>query len=243
MDTPLSKQASLLDPAIQSAKDSETVLPKSIYKTTEWKLIMSAIIMSSLTLTGVIYTYFFDKSLCVTLTTAFGLHFIGGRGPSVFLCLARDMNPLHTLLFNFWVEVLVVLLVYPAIVLIMRDHVEINLFKNAQRRAERAALNNADRIKKFGLFGLFLFVMFPFAMTGPVVGAVIGYLLSYKRSMTLFVSFAGTFLALLIYVYFGEMLVAAVGDHGMLVKIILVLAVLIFVFLNRKTLYRYFFHH
>ena len=203
---------------------------------------MLGVFMSVLTLGSVIWVYSFNASWGVTLITAFGLHFIGGRGPSVFLCLARELDPVSTLLFNFWVEVLVVFLVYPAIVLIMRDHVEVRLFKNAQRRAEEAALNNASRIKKYGLFGLFLFVMFPFAMTGPVVGAVIGYLLSYKRSLALFASFGGTFLALLIYVYFGEMLVSSVGDHQMLVKIILGLALLIFAFLNRKTILHLFKH-
>jgi uncharacterized membrane protein len=201
---------------------------------------MLAMGMSVMTLVVVIITYLKSPDLGITLITAFGLHFIGGRGPSVFLCMARGLDPFTTLLFNFWVEVLVVLLVYPVIVLVMRDHVEIKLFKNAQIRAEKAAMNNATRIKKYGLFGLFLFVMFPFAMTGPVVGALIGYLLSYKRIITLFISFAGTFLALLIYVYFGDLLVHSVGDHQLLVRIILGLALFLFIFFNRKTLYNQF---
>ena len=215
------------------------MLPKFIFRTTEWRLIQLAILLSLVAIGTIVSVYFTDATMGNTLLTAFGLHFVGGRGPSVFLCLARELDPITTLFFNFLIEIIVVLLVYPIIILIMRDHVEVNLFKNAAARAEKAAIENADRIKKYGLFGLFFFVMFPFAMTGPVMGAVIGYLLSYKRITTLFVSFAGTFAALLVYVYFGEMLVASIGDHRMIVKVILGTVLLTLIYINRKTIYKH----
>ncbi|PIE02550.1 MAG: hypothetical protein CSA81_06975 [Acidobacteria bacterium] len=216
------------------------MLPKYIYKTTEWRLIQLGTLLGVLTLIGIIAIYFVEAPMGNTLLTAFGLHFVGGRGPSVVLCLAREVSPVTTLMFNFLIEVIVVLLFYPIIILVMRDHVEIRLFKNAAARAEKVAHDNAGKVKKYGLLGLFFFVMFPFAMTGPVMGAVIGYLLSYRRITTLLISFAGTFAALLVYVYFGDMLVASIGDHRLLVKVIIGSSLLLVLFVNRKSVVKFF---
>lgn len=178
----------------------------SIFHTVEWKLMLSACVMSTLLLVYLAFEYARDVGGANVLVGVLLSHMLGGRAAGVLLCINGGFHPLFTLIYNFYVEAIIVLVVYPAFILIMRDGVEAKIFHIAARKAEEAAQSQMNTIKRYGLAGLFLFVMFPFAMTGPVTGAVIGYLLAYKERTTLFIVFSGTLSALVGYVLFGEWL-------------------------------------
>jgi hypothetical protein len=62
-------------------------------------------------------------------------------------------------------------------------------------RTQAAAERHHGRVRRYGAAGLFIFVWFPFWMTGPVVGSAIGYLLGMPAWLTLSVVLAGTFVA------------------------------------------------
>jgi uncharacterized membrane protein len=71
-------------------------------------------------------------------------------------------------------------------------------FETLRRWADRlhgSAEHYRGRIHRYGVIGLFLFVLFPFWMTGPIVGAIIGYLMGLRHRVTLSVVIAGTFFA------------------------------------------------
>jgi uncharacterized membrane protein len=95
-----------------------------------------------------------------------------------------------------WVESVMVLLFYPLFVFSMRKLVEFPRLKHFLERPQAAAERNHDRVRRYGIAGLFVFVWFPFWMTGPVVGSAIGYLLGLPAGVTLTVVLAGTFVAI-----------------------------------------------
>ncbi|MFW6162503.1 MAG: small multi-drug export protein [Planctomycetota bacterium] len=68
-------------------------------------------------------------------------------------------------------------------------------------RAQRYAEARQATIMKWGVPGLLLFVWFPFWMTGPVVGSVIGFLIGMRPWVTMAVVLAGTSLAIVCWVY------------------------------------------
>lgn len=109
----------------------------------------------------------------------------------------------HTvvILVNMWVETVMVLLFYPVFVFSMRKLVTFprlgRLLENTQAAAER----HHETVRRYGVVGLFLFVWFPFWMTGPLVGCVIGYLLAFPAWLTLIVVLAGTFVAMVGWAY------------------------------------------
>ena len=72
------------------------------------------------------------------------------------------------------------------------------------RQAELTAQSQKTKIKKYGAIGLFFFVMFPFFMTGPVIGAIIGYLLHYKAINNFLIVFSGTLASIVIYALIGN---------------------------------------
>lgn len=100
-----------------------------------------------------------------------------------------------------WVESVMVLLFYPVFVFSMRKLVEFPRLKRYIDRTQAAAERHHGRVRRYGIVGLFIFVWFPFWMTGPVVGSAIGYLLGLPAWVTLTVVLTGTFAAMVGWAY------------------------------------------
>ena len=106
---------------------------------------------------------------------------------------------------NTWVETVLVLLFYPVFVFSMRKLVVFPKLKRFMERTRAAAERHHDKVRRYGIAGLFIFVWFPFWMTGPVVGSAIGYLLGFPAWLTVFVVLTGTYVAMggWAYIMFG----------------------------------------
>ena len=64
-------------------------------------------------------------------------------------------------------------------------------------RTRKAAETHKDKVQKYGIIGLFMFVWLPFWMTGPVVGCMIGYLLGLRVWVNITTVLIGTYAAIL----------------------------------------------
>jgi uncharacterized membrane protein len=139
---------------------------------------------------------------------------------------------------NMWVETVLVLLFYPLFVFSMRRLVVFPLLKRFLERTHAAAERHHDKVRRYGIVGLFIFVWVPFWMTGPVVGAAIGYLLRFPAWLTLSIVLAGTYIAMLGwgYLLFGLYTRAAVFGPWTpaLIVGILILIALAGYWLNRR---------
>lgn len=139
---------------------------------------------------------------------------------------------------NMWIETVVVLLFYPVFVLSVRKLVALPILKEFIERTQSAAVRHHEKVRRYGVMGLFIFVGIPFWMTGPVVGSVIGYMLGFPAWLTLTVVIAGTFMTLLVwdYLLFGLFARAAVFGPWAPVLIIgvILLVILAGYLLNRR---------
>ncbi|MFA6903225.1 MAG: small multi-drug export protein [Gallionellaceae bacterium] len=139
---------------------------------------------------------------------------------------------------NIWVESVMVLLFYPVFYLSMQKLVEFPLVGRFLERTREIAERHQDKVRRYGIAGLFLFVWFPFWMTGPLVGSAIGFLLGFPAWLTLSVVLAGTFVAMLgwAYLLFGLYTRAAV--FGPWAPVLIVGLIILFViasyYLNRR---------
>lgn len=80
------------------------------------------------------------------------------------------------------------------------------------------------------LIGLFAFVWFPFWMTGPVVGCVIGFLLGLRAWVNIAVVLSGTYLAILAWGLFLSRFhdsVAAYSSQAAMVLMILLIVIIV----------------
>ncbi len=179
----------------------------------EVKILLLGLALTFLLCLYLCYLLFTDPDLYRVLLSAAIVHVMGGRALGIAACLSANISTLNTILYNFFLEVVIVLVAYGVIVLIMRNIIQPKLFRSAVRQAELTAQNQKTNIKKYGAVGLFLFVMFPFFMTGPVVGSMIGYLLNYKAINNFLIVFAGTLSSILIYALIGNNIMKHVNQY------------------------------
>jgi uncharacterized membrane protein len=94
------------------------------------------------------------------------------------------------------VETVLVLIMYPLFVLGWRHLLVIKGLRKVFERIRRAAEARKDTIRRYGPIGLFAFVWFPFWMTGPVVGSVIGFMLGMRVRVNITIVLVGTYVAI-----------------------------------------------
>ncbi len=170
----------------------------------EVKILSIGLLFTLLLCLYLLILLFFDPGLYGVLSSTAIIHLMGGRGLGIATCLSAGLSTFATIAYNFFLEIIIVLVAYGMAVLVIRNVIEPKLLKSAVRQAEMTAQEQKTKIKRYGAIGLFLFVMFPFFMTGPVIGAIIGYLLHYKAINNFLIVFSGTLAAIVIYSLIGN---------------------------------------
>jgi uncharacterized membrane protein len=184
-------------------------------------------------LCGIFYANYFQELLSITITNV-----IFGRMAGLSIGVASQMDTTFLVFFNFFIESIMVLILYPLFVFSW-NKLEFVSYPPLSRYLERSR-HNANKyqplIQRYGVIGLILFVLTPFAMTGPVVGSFVGFLIGLRHRMTLAVVLSSTFIAIILWVYliknFEEQLVAY-NDILMVVISIAIAALLLWYFVKR----------
>jgi len=179
----------------------------------EVKILLIGLVLMALNGIYFLYLLFTDFGLYKVLSSTAIIHIMGGRALGIVTCLSADISLFYTIFYNFFLEVVIVLVAYGIVVLVMRNIIQPKLFNSAVRQAELTAQSQKTRIKKYGSIGLFLFVMFPFFMTGPVIGAIIGYLLNYRPINNFLIVFSGTLGSIMIYALLGNNIINFINQY------------------------------
>ncbi len=179
----------------------------------EVKILLIGLSLTALTGLYLFYLLFTDPGLYKVLSSTAIVHIMGGRALGIVTCLSAEISLFYTILYNFYLEIVIVLIAYGIVVLVMRNIIQPKLFNSAVRQAELTAQEQKTKIKKYGTIGLFLFVMFPFFMTGPVIGAIIGYLLNYKAINNFLIVFSGTLTSIVIYALIGNNIINFINQY------------------------------
>ncbi len=207
----------------------------------EVKILSIGLMLSFLAGLYLLFLLFSDPGLYKVLSSTAIVHIMGGRALGVATCLSANISLFYTITYNFFLEVVIVLITYGIVVLIMRNVIQPKLFRSTVRQAELTAQKQKTKIKKYGAIGLFFFVMFPFFMTGPVIGAIIGYLLNYRAINNFLIVFSGTLSSIVIYALVGNNIIKYIGryiDIDLVKKwgsIVVGLLILVFLIYHIKT--------
>ena len=140
------------------------------------------------------------------------------------------------------IQTLLVLIFYPLFVFSWRHLLVIKWLKNTLERIHKAAEVHKGKIQKYGIIGLFIFVWFPFWMTGPVVGCVIGFLIGLKIWLNLTIVLAGTYVAILGWACFLKRFhdrVASYSSYAAMVMMALLVIIIILGHLMYRTLHEH----
>ena len=169
---------------------------RAIFASAEGRMLITGLVLSGLLLLGlgIGWTLFPDSILQYAAMT--GLNLLIGPGAGMSFGYASGMRHLQVVPLNMLVETLHVLVVYPLFVLIWRHLLDLPALKSFVARMHEAAASRGGMVRKFGIAGLLVFVFVPFWMTGPVVGAIIGFLIGLRPWVNLVVVLTGTYLAI-----------------------------------------------
>ncbi|MBN2592064.1 MAG: small multi-drug export protein [Sedimentisphaerales bacterium] len=137
------------------------------------------------------------------------------------------------------IETILVLVVYPLFVFSWRHLLVVKWLKNILERIKKSAETHKDKVQKYGVIGLFAFVWFPFWMTGPVVGSVIGFLLGLRIWLNLPVVLTGTYVAIVGWAFVLRQFHKQIASYSSYAAMVL-MALLVFVIIIVHLLYRTF---
>ena len=137
------------------------------------------------------------------------------------------------------IETILVLLVYPLFVFSWRHLLVVKGLKKLFERIGESAEAHKDKVQKYGIIGLLAFVWFPFWMTGPVVGCVIGFLLGLRTWLNITIVLSGTYLAIVAWALFLRRFhdsVATYSSQAAMVLMILLIVIIVAGSLLHRTL-------
>ncbi|OHB75929.1 MAG: hypothetical protein A2Z25_01645 [Planctomycetes bacterium RBG_16_55_9] len=169
-----------------------------------------------------------EESQLLIGITATGLLF--GRATAMVFGYSVRMGHSTVIPICIIIETIMVLILYPLFVFSWRRLLVINRLKKLFDRTQRAAERHKEKVRKYGVIGLFLFVWFPFWMTGPVVGSVIGFLLGLRVWLNITIVLAGTYVAIFCWAFFLRQLheqVASYSSYATMILVILLICAVI----------------
>jgi uncharacterized membrane protein len=143
---------------------------------------------------GIGWQLFPDSILAYAAMT--GLNLVIGRAAGMSFGYASGFGHAQVVPFNMLVETIQVLVVYPLFALSWRQLIRMPRLQPFFTRMHGAAESGGSTVRKFGIVGLFVFVFAPFWMTGPVVGAILGFLIGLRPWVNLAVVLSATYVAI-----------------------------------------------
>jgi len=146
--------------------------------------------------------------------TMTGLNMTVGRAAGMSFGYASGMNHVAVISSNMLTETIQVLVLYPLFVLGWDNVVGAHHLRRFLVEMRRSAEASRPRVARYGMIGLFAFVFLPFWMTGPVVGAIIGFLIGLKPRQNLGTVLAATYAAVGIWALFFERMNALTAGYG-----------------------------
>lgn len=203
-----------------------------LYQTSEGRVLISGIIMLLLLIAMLVYYAIHDLDMARTLALALVVHTFGGRAAGVGLCIVGGLNMSWSILYNFYLEILIVCFTYSMFVLSITNYIKFPWIITVTNNLMRSASKNKDKIQKYGWAGLFLFVMIPLPATGPVIGSIIGYLLRVKLSMNFSAVFLGTLSAIVMWVLCFDFL----EQHLHIIQYVLIGIIVVVLFFHLKSI-------
>lgn len=176
--------------------------PKTVqpfFATVEGRLLLTGLLLGALMLLAFAAAWYLFPGRVVHYAAMTGLNLIIGRAAGMTFGYASGFGHGQVIPLNMLIETAQVLVVYPLFALSWRQVIHLNILKSFVARMHREAEARGGMVRRFGILGLFIFVFLPFWMTGPVVGAIIGFLIGLRPWVNVTVVLLATYLAIVVW--------------------------------------------
>ena len=178
-----------------------------------------------------------DSQVLIGMTAT---QIIFGRVAGIAFGYSMDLGFSWVILICVTIETILVLIFYPLFVFSWQHLLIMKGLKKIFERIRNAANTHQDIVRRYGIAGLFVFVWFPFWMTGPVVGCVIGFMIGLRIWLNMTVVLSGTYVAIIGWAIFLHHFHSRVESYGSYATIALLIVLFIIIIvghlLHRKLL-------
>lgn len=205
-----------LDPSDpQRARPSPPGWPRSeLLHSVEARILALGVGLCLITVVAIGVGWLVEPELTAVFAAMTGLNLTVGRAAGMSFGYASGLGHPVVISSNVLVETIQVLVVYPLFVLSWNNLVDVRRMRRFLVSMRQSAEANQSRVSRYGILGLFAFVFLPFWMTGPVVGAIIGYLIGLKARHTLPTVLLATYFAVAIWAVFFERMTELTARYG-----------------------------
>jgi uncharacterized membrane protein len=225
-------------PAIELNSEQKKQLKITLLTQSEGRLLMAGVALAFIYAFWLGIKMLFSPEDSQVLVGMTATQIIFGRAAAMAFGYSLDLKHTTVIPMCIVIETISVLIFFPLFVFSWRQLLVINWLKNIFMRIRNAAEAKKDIVKRYGIIGLFVFVWFPFWMTGPVVGCVIGFLLGLRLWVIITAVLAGTCVAIFGWAFFLRQLlnqVASYSPYAAMVLMILLVIIIIVGHLLQRT--------
>ncbi|MDY0220660.1 MAG: small multi-drug export protein [Desulfobacterium sp.] len=205
-----------------------------LFPTVEGRILIIGAILFFLLLVVTGYYAAVDIETAKTLGMVFIAHTFGGRAAGIGLCIMNGYGPTFTIVYNFYLEVLIVCFAYSFFVLTANNYVRVRWVTNLMERLSQKALEQREKVRSFGWIGIFVFVMLPLPATGPVMGSIIGYMLRISLVRNFTATASGTLTAIIVWFFCFDFL----EDRFHAIQYVFAGILLLLLISHRKAIFR-----
>ena len=210
---------------------------KELISSQEGKIFIAGILMFLAFFMIIVGVYMFSADKANDLMVMSITNFFFGRAAGISYGYTVEFSDRVIILMNMMIEFIMVMITYPLFVFSWNKSLNVKFLRHFFITVKRQKLKYKSYFQKYGVYGLFLFVWFPFWMTGPVIGAIIGFLIGIKHYVTMIIVLSGTSLAIVIWTYFLKELILLLNQISANAPYI-VLGIFIVIALTLKVLKR-----
>ena len=213
----------------KSQNDEQRILVE-LLNSSEGRIIFAGLIMVFSGITFLTLSWIWAPDMSQILLAMTSTDIVFGWIASMSIGYTMGLRHVEIVPVNMFIETTLVFLFYPLFVFSWKRLIVIQGLKTLMERIGKVAETHHETIRKYGVFGLFIFVWFPFWMTGPVVGCVIGFLLGLKPWLNLAIVLSGTYLAIICWAFLLREVhdfVSAYSPFGSIIFVAFVILILV----------------
>lgn len=213
-------------------------IKEKLFSTQEGRILLFGVILILLLTLFIIITYFINSSFANKISGMVVTNIAVGRVPSLSLGYATELSHFVVIFTNLYVEMIMVTIIYPLFVFSFNRILKVRLLEDFFNKVQVYKAKHQLLFDKYGIFGLFIFVFFPFWMTGPIVGSLIGYLLGVKHYTTIAIVAVATAIAMIIWgIFLHEFieLLSMIDTALVWIFLMLILAVFLLIRLRKES--------
>ncbi|MFZ9086801.1 MAG: small multi-drug export protein [Steroidobacteraceae bacterium] len=195
--------------------------------TPEGRILLFGLLGVLLLAIGIGLTWLMAPEQAFTYIVMAGLNLSIGRAAGMSFGYASGLGHEQVIPINMLIETVQVIVVYPLFALTWTHLIDTPRWNALMGRMRAAATQHQGRVQRYGIVGLFFFVFTPFWMTGPVVGAIIGFLIGLRPWVNLGVVLGATYIAIGVWALLLNELNRWLGAYNQLAPFALVMALIL----------------